>query len=153
MCKVNLIIDKSWLMHYECAKEYYEKNGNLKIAQARIVNGLKLGKWLHLQKVAYKSGALTNEQIVLMESIGFVWNEKEAQWMRSYNCAKAYYDKHGNLNVPSGYSVDGIFLGIWVSSQRTSYNRGTLSKERKKLLDAIGMNWIPRASRCKKKQE
>ena len=68
-----------------------------------------------------------------------------ASWEVMYDCAKKYYETHGNLEVPSRYRTeDGCWLGKWIQTQRRirageSYN--TLTEERIQLLDDIGMVW------------
>lgn len=68
--------DEKWLKTYQFAKEYYENND------------IKLGKWIHEQRIKYKNtlleeskrdkkrGILSQERINLLESIGMVWENK-----------------------------------------------------------------------------
>ena len=63
-----------------------------------------------------------------------------------YAVAQAYYRSHGDLHVPSNYvTPEGERLGAWVNRQRRIRNgkaRGSLTPERIRALDAIGMNWL-----------
>ena len=74
------------------------------------------------------------------------------QWRQAYEAARQYFQEHGDLEVPYEYTTpDGLRLGQWVVRQRMAYkgtlsgkgkvNRKRLSPDRKKLLDAIGMDW------------
>ena len=68
--------------------------------------------------------------------------DSRQQWKNMYNVAKKYYDKNGDLLVPSKYvSDDNIKLGYWITRQRKDYRANTLSKERIVLLEKIGMVW------------
>ena len=71
-----------------------------------------------------------------------------ASWEDMYRCAKAYYEKKGDLNVPCTYKTeDGYSLGTWILTQRAvrkGLQRGTLNEERIALLDSIGMLWTVR---------
>lgn len=62
-----------------------------------------------------------------------------------YALAKAYYDEHGELNIPAQYKSDGIRVSKWINEQRNIYigNRPgkTLTDEQIKRLEAIGMDW------------
>ena len=62
-----------------------------------------------------------------------------------YDFAQAYYFSHGDLNVPSNYvTSEGEKLGAWVNRQRRIREGkipGTLTPERVRALDAIGMVW------------
>ena len=58
-----------------------------------------------------------------------IFNIHDSKWMKNYNLAKAYYEHHGNLEMPesfktlNGYEYDenGIALGEWISNQRKAY--------------------------------
>lgn len=60
-----------------------------------------------------------------------------------YGFAKAYYEEHGNLNIPSKYRADGIWLAKWVNEQKQVYagkRKGKeLSDEQVRRLEAIGI--------------
>jgi len=67
-----------------------------------------------------------------------------SSWWDGYGYARAYHQEHGNLDVPHSYITAGGFpLGAWLSAQRAGRNSGTLSPERIRLLDALGMIWDP----------
>lgn len=69
------------------------------------------------------------------------WEGKaEIKWERGYREAKAYYNEHGNLEVPVAYTAaSGFKLGKWLTNQR--YRRNALKPEQKMLLDEIEMRW------------
>ena len=66
-------------------------------------------------------------------------------WELMYREAKAYFEAHGNLDMPSLYKTpEGIPLGRWISTQRNVYNgnsAGLLDERRIQLLNEIGMVW------------
>ena len=54
---------------------------------------------------------------------------------------QTYQQEHnGSCNVPGGYPLDPQ-LGTWVSTQRTAYRKGLLTKERFDRLEEIGFQW------------
>ena len=63
-----------------------------------------------------------------------------------YDLARAYYLAHGDLDVPSNYvTPEGRRLGAWLNRQRQIRSgklQGTLSAERIRALDQIGMSWL-----------
>lgn len=70
------------------------------------------------------------------------------RWYKAYLVAKAYFEAHGDLNVPARYvdPATGMKLGSWVANQRYSrYPRRegqwTLSEKQIELLEGIGMEW------------
>ncbi len=66
-------------------------------------------------------------------------------WDVMYSYAKAYYEEHGDLEVPRRYKTpDGYSLGNWLSTQRKVYNGtqyGELDSGRIEKLNKIGMRW------------
>ncbi|MCD7956325.1 MAG: Helicase associated domain protein [Lachnospiraceae bacterium] len=68
-----------------------------------------------------------------------------ASWDLMFEQAKAFYEENGNLQVPCRYvTADGYALGNWISNQRRIRKGqlpGTLSEDRIRRLDSIGMAW------------
>ncbi len=146
----------NWDMMYELAKKYYEHYGNLKIPNSfKTVNGYEinengynLGKWINRQRVKYKNGTLSEDKIKKLEEIGMIFkNINDDTWNKMRELAKKYYEHYGDLKIPrvfktiNGYDIDenGYNLGEWISRQRVKYNTGTLSEDKIKKLEEIGM--------------
>lgn len=81
----------------------------------------------------------------LFEMLRYVNDRLSMTWEDYYELAKAYYEHHGNLQIPNGFKTnDGytneengiINLGHWISDQRTHYD--VISFERKQKLQQIG---------------
>ena len=158
--------EEEWNKKYALAKAYYEHYGNLEIPRTfKTVNGyeydgngIALGPWINTQRNAYKgqsSRRITEEKIDLLSQIGmrFEPNKLEIDWNKKYELAKAYYEHHGNLEIPhkfktvNGYEYDnnGKALGPWINAQRQAYKgRGTnkITEEKIDLLSQIGMKWF-----------
>ena len=142
------IVDSRWEYCYAEAARYYEQHGDLGFPKNYVTEtGLRLGPWLENQRAAYLKGALPADKVQRLEAIGMLWEGRnDRQWRQAYEAAKKYFGKYGNLEVPYDYlTPEGFRLGQWVVRQRMMYkgktNRKPLSPERKKLLDAIGMDW------------
>ena len=147
-------IDAKWERCYAEAALYCEKHGSLNLAPKYVSpSGIRLGAWVENQRAYYLKGELSDDKIRRLEAIGMLWEGRnDRQWLRAYEAAERYFQQYGDLNVPYQYvSPEGIRLGYWVVRQRAAYkgrfsiekktNRKPLSYERKRLLDAIGMNW------------
>ena len=69
-----------------------------------------------------------------------------------YMLAELYFKEYGNLEIPSKFKTlngtdedeNGYNLGQWQSWQRKMYKKSKLSKERKDLLEKIGMHFETR---------
>lgn len=134
--------EQQWDRCFAEASVFYQKNGHLRVPTDYCQNGIKLGKWLLRQRAYHKKGKLTEVQLEQLTTVGFSVECRNKSWDCNYAEAQAYYMEHGNLEVQPEYvASNGTWLGKWVSVQRTAYQRGNLSKERKTQLDAIGMRW------------
>lgn len=149
--RLDNVLSASWELMYNCAKQYYNKNGNLEVPAGYFTeDGYSLGSWIHNQRSIRKGqteGRLTEEQIDKLNRIGMRWDLfTDYSWTMNFNAAKEYFKIHGNLDVSSRYvTEDGIKLGPWLSNLRTWESSGIhlkyLTEERKKALEEIGMIW------------
>lgn len=136
-----------WPEYFAAAEAYAREFGHLCVPNAYVSpNGVKLGKWLGTLKVQRKRGGrgryLTQERIAALDKLGMVWDVDEFQWERKFQAAHRYYEKHGNLEVPTRYeTTDGTRLGVWIQSVRRDYKSGRLDEAKVQRLEAIGMVW------------
>lgn len=139
--------DGLWLEKYNLAKEYYEKNGSLKMPKDYTVNGVKLNSWLKYQKHRYIIGRLSKEKIYLLNKIGIVWKSRNVySWEFMYYLAKEYYEVNGNVDIPTDYVVKDetgkkVELGVWIARQIDLYNFNKLSLEKVELLEKLGVRF------------
>ena len=135
--------DRTWNTFYKAAAEYYGEHGDLDIPTQYVTeDGVRLGRLYRGIRKKYAEGKLSEERIAQLEGIGIEWDPVLVRkWMRYYELAAEYYEKHGDLNIPYDHVADGQKVGIWISSQRESYGVGRLSEEQVRLLEGIGMSW------------
>ena len=141
--------DISWQKHFDAAKEYFEKYGNLNVPALYVTeSGLKLGAWIANLRTAKKndfdSKYLTPQRIETLNKIGMIWEIADFIWQRYYGACLVYYGFNGNLDVPCRYVTnDGIRLGSWLDNIRKANKRGDikLSAEQVSALNALGMIW------------
>ncbi len=132
--------EQLWEEGYRHAEEYFHENGNLNVPAAfRCEDGYALGRWLVRQR-----NAVDEERRKRLEEIGMVWERKDS-WSVRYALAEEYYRQHGDLKVPGGYVVQGVWLDRWISEQRKKYRNGQLSREQIQALGRLGMDWEGRA--------
>ena len=152
----------TWELNYSLAKIYFEKNGNLEIPSKfktlngtdEDKNGYNLGGWLVSQRQMYKKSKLSKKREKLLEKIGmrFETRDNDEVWNQMYMLAELYFKEYGNLEIPSKFKTlngtdedeNGYNLGQWQSWQRKMYKKSKLSKERKDLLEKIGMHFETR---------
>ena len=140
----------TWDEMFEIAEQYYLEHGDLVVPSDYRINGIWIARWVSDQRQRYNGNQnppLTDEQIGRLESIGMFWGTKsDREWERNFREAKAYFDEHGDLAVPLKFVTNsGFRLGYWIGRIRQAANgdssRMTLTPERVKQLDSIGMIW------------
>ncbi len=138
-----------WEYRFSLAEAYFKEHGNLQVPARCNVEGVDLSKWLSDQRQNYygnRKQKLTEEQIRRLGSIGMEWKTKnEVAWDKRYAALKAYFDEHGNIDVPLDMLLsdgkDGKSLALWMKVQRKYYREGKLTDEQIEKLNAVGMVW------------
>ena len=154
--------DEVWNQMYMLAELYFKEYGNLEIPYKfktlngtdEDENGYNLGVWLVRQRQRHKISKLSKEREKLLEKIGmrFETRDNNEVWTRMYKLTETYFKKYGNLEIKQNfktlneidYDENGYNLGQWQSCQRQMYKKSKLSKERKDLLEKIGMRFETR---------
>ena len=101
-----------------------------------------LKQWVWSQRQQYSKKTICVDRINRLESIGFIWNALDAQWMEKYERLVKYKKQNKTTCVPDRYRADPQ-LARWVRHQRSYYhtNRSSLTLDRITQLDAIGFVW------------
>ena len=127
------------LSHY---LRYVEEGGDPSSCGDKRVNGFPVGSWVKNQRAVRDQ--LTAEQVKRLEAVdGWVWKVHDTAWERNFSNYLRYIANGGDptccdLNV----EFDGFRIGQWVSTQRQSFSKGTISAERiKKLSNVDGWLW------------
>jgi len=130
--------DLMWEEGYRHAEEYFRETGNLNVPAAfRSEDGYALGRWIARQRRDVQCG---DERFARLEELGMVW-EKEKSWAVRYRLAEQYYREHGDLKVPGGYVMDGVWLNRWICELRKKYRNGQLSREQIHAMELLDMDW------------
>lgn len=142
--------EANWERNFRSAARYARKYKHL-LVPASYVNsdGVRLGVWISNLRAARKnrpdSYQVTPAHIKKLNSIGMVWDARDAKWGTAYQQAKAYYKAHGNLHAAANYKSDetGFCLGDWLRRMREwdTTHDPKLTPERRAMLDKIGMEW------------
>ena len=140
-------ISKQWRDHYEEAKAFYNRNGNLLIPVSYISeHGGTLNQWVINQRVQYNKpdhGRLYEEQVDLLEQIHINDPDKQDRsFIRGVEELKRYIEEYHDNLVPTEYkTTDGYELGRWLLRQRTKRERGQLTEKQIQILNEAGMDW------------
>lgn len=142
--------EANWERNFRSAARYARKYKHLLVPASYVdSDGVRLGVWVSNLRAARKnrpdSYQVTPAHIKKLNSIGMVWDARDAKWGTAYQQAKAYYKAHGNLHAAANYKSDetGFCLGDWLRRMRewdTTHDL-KLTPERRAMLDKIGMEW------------
>lgn len=142
--------EANWERNFRSAARYARKYKHLLVPASYVdSDGVRLGVWISNLRAARKnrpdSYQVTPAHIKKLNSIGMVWDARDAKWGTAYQQAKAYYKAHGNLHAAANYKSDetGFCLGDWLRRMREwdFTHDPKLTPERRAMLDKIGMEW------------
>jgi hypothetical protein len=167
-------MDANWQRRYQTLLRFKKEKGYIIVGPA-TEGWPGLYDWLHLQRKEYKKWAAGDEKALMfdtwvaqMNELKFDWApmsgngfskmliERQSKhfdglWNKHYEDLKAFYEKHGHCYI-SRSSEDNTGLSSWIHVQRKhkrNLDRGkkaTLTEERIKLLNDIGLDWNPSTS-------
>ncbi|MBD0743616.1 DEAD/DEAH box helicase [Streptomyces sp. CBMA152] len=140
------------------AASWHEQHGHLDVPYTDRYDDIPLGNWLARQRSAHAKGELPTTVKEALDALGFSWADKpprkpaardpetvrsrsNAVWQRGYAIAVAFFDQHGHLTPPARCTFGGIRIDAWVARQRAARRQGSLSDDRIRALDALGINW------------
>ena len=142
--------EANWERNFRSAARYARKYKHLLVPASYVdSDGVRLSVWVSNLRAARKnrpdSYQVTPAHIKKLNSIGMVWDARDAKWGTAYQQAKAYYKAHGNLHAAANYKSDetGFCLGDWLRRMREwdTTHDPKLTPERRAMLDKIGMEW------------
>ena len=149
--------EANWERNFRSAARYARKYKHLLVPASYVdSDGVRLGVWISNLRAARKnrpdSYQVTPAHIKKLNSIGMVWDARDAKWGTAYQQAKAYYKAHGNLHAAANYKSDetGFCLGDWLRRMREwdATHDPKLTPERRAMLDKIGMEWSEKVKKA-----
>lgn len=133
----------TWMKWYHELERYTQERGNPHVP--RTHENSKLASWVWIQRIRRerkygKAEKLTDEQVALLDKLGFHWDPRDEKWQASFKKLKAFKTEHGHCEVGL-VETDDDELSAWVRLQRTLKKTGTLQPARSALLESIGLEW------------
>jgi hypothetical protein len=128
-------LDYQWKEKYSVLVKYKEINGNCNIPQDHL-----LSVWVSAQRVMRRRRTLSKEKISALNKLGFQWEPHSSKWEKQYQELINFKKTHGHCDVPHSYPED-LYLGVWVTTQRSKRKSGRLKSDRVKKLNKLGFRW------------
>jgi predicted helicase len=134
---------ETWMKWYRELEAYARAHGSPHVPRSHA--NTKLASWVWIQRVRRdkpygNTPPLTNEQVALLDKLGFRWDPLEEEWVARLEQLKQFKEQHGHYEVGL-VAVADADLRKWVNAQRSSLAQGKLDIERKAKLDALGFPW------------
>ncbi len=138
-----------WEKMYAALEAYWRKAGTCDVP-ANYAPNPALGRWVAVQRFRRKQGQLSEEQITLLDRLGFIWSPGDLSWERCFRELAVFREKHGHCDVPT-QNPQYRRLGGWVANQRHRKKIGKLSPERVARLESLGFRWSIYGSKSKRR--
>jgi len=145
---------ESWMEKYEELLDFRLRNGHCLVPNQYPENP-SLAEWVKRQRYQHKlkgmgkHSSMSDDRVVALEKLGFVWNSHDAVWEERLKELKKYRNLFGNTNVPSKYEPNPQ-LAIWIKRQRRQYKflmegkPSTMTPYRVEKLREINFSWSGR---------
>ncbi|MEC3997200.1 Helicase associated domain protein [Actinacidiphila sp. DG2A-62] len=145
--------DRYWESGFRVAQKYHRTQGHLNPPPHNKVQDpdghpFPLWDWLRKMRQEKAAGRLPKDRRAALEALGVSWDipegKRDQSWNAKFALAEAYYRANGTLDVPYLYSTDppeSVKLGAWIATQRRAFKSGSLSVERIRKLESVGMRW------------
>ena len=138
---------ETWMKWYRELEAYTKENGNPHVP--RTHDNTKLASWVWIQRQRRKGTStrngiadlMTEEQIILLDNLGFRWDAREEKWTENFEKLKQFKKRHGHCEVCSVPEAPDRLVS-WVRMQRSLKARGKLDAKRQAQVEELGFSWV-----------
>merc|ERR1719464_1738791 len=150
---------ENWTEKFKTLLQFREKHGHCFVPFYYSENPT-LAQWSRRQRYQYKlkmdgkKSTLSDERVVALNDVGFVWDLHKSVWSRRLEELKDFRKEFGHCNVPSRYRTNHP-LAVWVKRQRRQWRYkkdsqpNCMTDEKEYQLDALGFVWDMRKKKTK----
>lgn len=130
-CEITKGMAEYWQDNCDRLGEFVKQHGRFpNYADVKSDPELKvLYVWANSQRTARYRGQMSEERIAMLDSIGFIWDKHEEEWLNAFNRLRSYFKEFGSLPGINEV-VDGYKLGKWYKSQVVLYLAGNMQAHR-----------------------
>ncbi|MBF0189327.1 MAG: helicase associated domain-containing protein, partial [Magnetococcales bacterium] len=100
--------------------------------------------WIRVQRRHKQRRTLSEDRITLLNTLGLIWDAKEATWYRHFRQLQTFRNQTDQL-LDSSDSALTKPLDKWVSQQRRLWRTQSLPEHHRRRLEDIGFVWDPEA--------
>ena len=139
-CEITKGMAEYWQDNCDRLGEFVKQNGRFpNYADVKSDPELKvIYVWANSQRTARYRGQLSEERIAMLDSIGFIWDKREEEWLNAFNRLRSYFKEFGSLpNINEVF--DGFKLGKWYLRQVVLYLAGNMPAHRVEQFKVAGI--------------
>jgi len=122
---------------YEILEKYKNENGHLNVTPNEVYKGLKVGLASKKIKIMDSDKNLSEDQIIKLNNIGFVFYKEITLTNKHYPILLNYYQDHGHLNAKKEEEYKGYKIGAIIGTLRTYNKKNMIPAEDLALLKGI----------------
>ena len=144
------IKDDKWTEMYEHLVQFTIEQGHARVRDKAVINGIKLGTWVAVQRRRYFLKTMSIDQVKLLESLSrWSWNPIDDDWNDSYTQLQQFALTNPG-RFPQRRNEGEDELAQWVGVQRSAYKAGKITSQRIEMLESIpGWLWEARNERIR----
>jgi len=133
-------LESSWDINLGKLVKFKAEHGHCRVHSINYSNSHFLN-WIENQRRFNSRGKLASDRFQRLNSLGFEWSLRSIDWLKNFDALKIFQSKHNHCRVPRDYKIDGLNLGVWVSTQRKIHASDQLDSDRIATLESIGFEW------------
>lgn len=99
-----------------------------------------LHHWVVRMRKQRRKNLLNNNEIKILNDIGFSWSPKDDQWNEVFNILKNHKEEYGTFKVSSSMSYYSKLL-LWLNKQKKLYSENKLNENRLRKFKEIGYSF------------
>jgi hypothetical protein len=141
--------EASWEERFQALAAFKRRFKHCNVSRENA-NDSELARWLTKQRARKAKGTLLPDRVERLEALGVVWEPHHAAWEQRFEELAAIIMRDRRRNGASDYSKNPQ-LATWLEKQRHDKREGTLSPERTRRLEALGVAWTPHEARWERR--
>jgi hypothetical protein len=135
-------VRKTWTERFEQLKQFRERFGHCKVPKGWSEDP-KLARWVCNMRQSKRMGKMKPERVKKLEELGFLWRCEQSGkliWEEMLMKLRMFQQRFGHCRVPKRWPEDPQ-LAAWVVYIKQRQRVNTLSPEKARELERLGMQW------------
>ncbi len=147
--KLNIAIleksTRSWEFMFGLLQRFASVEGHAHVNQNVIFDSRYLGIWVNKQRMDFRKGILTPDQVQMFESLPqWTWDPVSDLWSSNFQVLEKFAHQRGHCRVEARAVLDGQAIGQWVAAQRSRYKSHLITEKQVVALESLpGWTWDP----------